>query len=203
MVSTPRKEGGGGGLSGRFWRRKVAVSPAPPPASAPAPEETEMSSGGGVFNERSSIAEAARRQKEEREKQHQQGEAAGEKSVEGGDEGEDPETPKKQVRTVTTTVMYSSCNYFLLYFQFPPSKKERQKWSNPIEFLLSCVAMSVGLGERTSILHFEDTPEISDYLRQRVEIPLHRVRERRRGLPAPLHHRPPRHREAVVFPRIG
>ncbi len=25
--------------------------------------------------------------------------------------------------------------------------RERQQWNNPIEFLLSCIAMSVGLGE--------------------------------------------------------
>ena len=29
-----------------------------------------------------------------------------------------------------------------------PEEEERQQWSNPIEFLLSCVAMSVGLGSK-------------------------------------------------------
>ena len=29
-------------------------------------------------------------------------------------------------------------------------EEERQQWSNPIEFLLSCIAMSVGLGSKLS-----------------------------------------------------
>ena len=30
---------------------------------------------------------------------------------------------------------------------------QRDNWSNPVEFLLSCISMSVGLGIRMNILH--------------------------------------------------
>ena len=31
---------------------------------------------------------------------------------------------------------------------FEEQEEERQQWSNPVEFLLSCIAMSVGLGSK-------------------------------------------------------
>ena len=39
---------------------------------------------------------------------------------------------------------------------FEEEEEERQQWSNPIEFLLSCIAMSVGLGSKGPIIYFFD-----------------------------------------------
>ncbi len=83
---------------------------------SPIQNEGDGASATEHFDERSSIANGAR--KKNNEKKNELHAAAGWKEE---TKEKDEEEEKEEER-------------------------ERQKWSNPIEFLLSCVAMSVGLG---------------------------------------------------------
>ena len=70
----------------------------------------------------------------------------------------------------------------------------RQQWSNPIEFLLSCIAMSVRVVTIMKLLLFHVSRYNLGGPWQRLAVPLHSLREWWRRLSHPLH--------CCEFPRL-
>ena len=78
---------------------------------------------------------------------------------------------------------------------FEQDEVQRQQWSNPIEFLLSCIAMSVGLGSMSPFLYCCHAPwnicplEMSQsiYICRCLEVSFHRLRKWRGSLFNPIY----------------